>query len=140
MKALTIWRPWTWAICHPSVKAKRVENRIWAAPAWMKHQQLAIHAGLSYDGDADRMILNILNERPPADCPTGIVAVAVVRGCISGDPTTIADPWYCGPIGWLLDDVRVLPSPVPCKGAKGLWPLPDDVEDLVLMQLGEFAP
>jgi hypothetical protein len=35
--------------------------------------------------------------------------------------------WWAGPIGWVLDDVRGLTEPVPCRGALGLWTVPEDV-------------
>ncbi len=46
--ALTLHRPWPWAIIHGS---KRVENRSWAPPAWLIGQRLAIHAGKRWDAD-----------------------------------------------------------------------------------------
>lgn len=42
-----------------------------------------------------------------------------------------------GPIGWVLADVIALPEPVPCRGAQGLWTLPDDVERRVMAQVGD---
>lgn len=44
--------------------------------------------------------------------------------------TQLDDPWFektPGNKGWLLRDVIVLPAPIPCKGAQGLWTVPDDV-------------
>lgn len=145
MKALTLWRPWTWAICHPSQYAKRVENRTWAPPSWMIGQDFAIHAGKRYDAKVCDWIADILAERPPAAnaCPQGIVAVAKLHRCIydSGESACVATlklcekagvgDWYSGPFGWLLDDVRVLAQPIACKGAQGLWELPKDVERAV---------
>ncbi|MFP4600655.1 MAG: ASCH domain-containing protein [Persicimonas sp.] len=37
------------------------------------------------------------------------------------------DPWWLGPIGWLLDDVR-LAQPVEARGMPGLWTVPDEIE------------
>ena len=37
---------------------------------------------------------------------------------------------------WFLADVRALPEPIPCKGALGLWTIPDDVLDRITAQLG----
>lgn len=36
-------------------------------------------------------------------------------------------PWFSGPIGWVLADKVVLPTPIPCRGAQGLWTVPPDV-------------
>lgn len=139
MKALTIWRPWTWAICHPSPNAKRVENRTWSAP-WVEGKQIAIHAGARYDDeDACEFIADIIGERPPgkAECPQGIVAVATVamfrrHTSMFGAP----DPWLVGPVGWQLRDVIVLAEPIPCKGAQGLWTVPPDVERRIAAAIG----
>ena len=35
-----------------------------------------------------------------------------------------ADPWATGPWCWLIDEVRLLPTPLPCKGAPGTWSVP----------------
>lgn len=31
------------------------------------------------------------------------------------------DPWACGPFCWMIDDVRLFTTPLPCRGAQGLW-------------------
>ena len=131
MLALTIWRPWTNAICHPSPKAKRTENRSWAAP-WVRNKRIAIHAGARYDDeDAVDFIEMILGETPPDrhTCPQGIVATAKVAGFRRHDSlfTPADDPWLVGPVGWQLEDVVVLPEPIACKGAQGLWQVPPGV-------------
>ena len=137
MKALTIYRPWTWAICHPGPRAKRVENRNWTPPPWLIGTDLAIHAGKQYDDEeADRFITSIIGERPSA-CPQGIVAVARVTGFRNRDGGTPHpdNPWFVGPVGWMIENVRVLPNPVPCRGAQGIWIVPTVVKIEVTMQL-----
>lgn len=37
------------------------------------------------------------------------------------------NPWWLGPIGWLLDDVRQV-EPVEARGMPGLWRVPDEIE------------
>ncbi|MFB6374081.1 MAG: hypothetical protein ABEN55_13430 [Bradymonadaceae bacterium] len=32
-----------------------------------------------------------------------------------------SDPWYAGPIAWLLDDPQPLDEPVPVRGMPGIW-------------------
>jgi len=39
-----------------------------------------------------------------------------------------------GRFGWMLQDVRPLKEPVPCRGALGLWAVPPTVRDLVARQ------
>ena len=45
--------------------------------------------------------------------------------------------WYVGgdAYGWIFDERRALKTPVPCRGAQGLWQLPGDVEAAVRKQL-----
>lgn len=74
---------------------------------------------------------------------SAIVAVAKVAGSIHGE----AAGWYIGPetldasgkvvknYGWQLANIIALPTPVPCKGAQGLWPLPPDVLGQVRRQI-----
>jgi hypothetical protein len=52
----------------------------------------------------------------------GICAVATFGGTVRESDS----PWFCGPVGWVMTDVLVLPEAVPCKGAQGLWNVPDD--------------
>lgn len=40
-----------------------------------------------------------------------------------------------GRYAWLLADVRRLPTPVPCRGALGLWDVPANIEAQLLTQL-----
>lgn len=35
--------------------------------------------------------------------------------------------WLTGPLGWMLDDVRALPEPIPCRGFQKLWTVPPEV-------------
>ena len=66
---------------------------------------------------------------------TGIVAVATfggitLEGFDSVGPDAEVDPWFDetpGNKGWRIRDVIVFPEPIPCKGAQGLWNVPDDV-------------
>lgn len=45
---------------------------------------------------------------------------------MGGEPCPKADPWAIpGTVGLILDDVRLLPHPVPFKGALGFFEVPD---------------
>lgn len=48
-----------------------------------------------------------------------------------------ASRWYQGPVGWIVVNRIALPTPVPCRGAQGLWTLPPDVEAAVMRQIEE---
>jgi hypothetical protein len=40
----------------------------------------------------------------------------------------VSSPWYVpGQYAWLLWKPRLFAEPVPCRGAQGLWTIPDDV-------------
>ena len=122
MKALTLWRPWAQAIIYGP---KRIENRSWRPVKWMIGERIAIHAGKKYDEDGEMWMLEYDLYRPenPDMCACGILGTAVITDCVSRSD----DSWFCGPFGWVLDDIIALPSPIPCRGAQGLWDVPDDV-------------
>lgn len=63
---------------------------------------------------------------------SAVVAVCRVRGVL---PPGVVYPWKVPDSAALkLDEVRVLPEPVPCGGSQGLWRLPDDVFEAVKAQ------
>ena len=139
MRALTLHRPWPWAIFHASPeRAKRVENRGWHPPAHVIGQDLAIHAGLLFDrGGADFIHRLNPSDYPDDDAahPTGVIGIVRVTGCRS-QRFACGDSWWFGPHGWAFDRVRALPAPIPCRGAQGLWVLPPEVERKVHDALG----
>lgn len=127
MKALTIHAPWAWAIVHGH---KRVENRTWRT----SHRgPLAIHAGLSDASDgAAAALFRELGIKPPPDWSAlrgrvlGVVElIDVVDGArpLLLDPAETFGPWWSGPVGWVIDDVRRLIAPLEATGAQGLWEL-----------------
>ena len=132
MKALTLHAPWAWAIAHAG---KRIENRSWRPPAWSIGQRIAIHAGRNL-GDADsqescRDLIEEVGVDPPQTWPRSlIVCTAIVAGFVESESArelSAADAaWYCGPVGWRLRDIQTV-EPIACKGALGLWNLPQTV-------------
>jgi hypothetical protein len=141
--ALTIHQPWAWAIAEGW---KPVENRSWKTG----HRGLvAIHAGAEIDNDAvmatprAARALRALWARAeharaiPADAPhlrvSRIVAVAELAGIHRFDDCS---PWAMpGQWHWELANVRRLPDPIPCRGQRRLWKLPEDLETDVMSQL-----
>lgn len=57
----------------------------------------------------------------------GIVATARLKGVASMFRGAQDGRWYFGPVGWVLEDVRPLDEPIPCRGAQGLWTVPDEI-------------
>lgn len=145
LRALTLWRPWSWAVCHAG---KRIENRPWAPPRSIVGQYLALHAGKMYDKACVVLMreMGLADPPLPERCPQGIVAVCKVMRSYSActeteeqlehlrDVVTAAHPgqrqWIFGPYCWVLEEVTPI-EPVPCKGAQGLWSVPEDVLETV---------
>lgn len=134
MKALTLYASWAHAIAHGS---KRVENRTWHPPRSLLGTRIAIHAGKTLDMAGLDALDEIDNAAFVARAipRSAIVATAKVmrsvefRGLLipsDADPAILSD-WWAGPVGWVLEDVRALAVPVPCKGALGLWDVPPDL-------------
>lgn len=40
-----------------------------------------------------------------------------------------ADPWAFGPWCFVIADVRILPTPIPCRGMQGWWPMEEEHRD-----------
>ncbi len=133
MKALSIRQPWAWAIAHAG---KDVENRNWH----MRYRgPLAIHAAKSmtrsrYEAFA-RFWQEGLGEEywqqfPHAAFPSAenllrgaVLALAEAVACVHESDSR----WFAGPHGLLLRNVRVLPEPIPCRGALGFFDLPAEI-------------
>jgi hypothetical protein len=122
MKALTLQRPWGFAIAR---LGKRIENRTWCPPAHLIGERIAIHNGKGFDRAGWEWLFSQYQPEWPsydraADTPMAIIATAVVDRVISISD----DIWFFGPFGWQIADVQVLPRPLECRGAQGLWNVP----------------
>ena len=146
MKALSVKQPWALAIGH----GKDVENRTWGT---IYRGPIAVHASKTFD-DVTLATLDWIEAtarlKPGQlqfdDHRGAVVAVAEIVGCHqhcdptgscgATDPTDICSVWaQPHHWHWELSNVRTLADPVPCKGALGLWHLPDEVEAAVHAQL-----
>jgi len=60
--------------------------------------------------------------------------------CDGGYPNdpVLRSQWYHGPHGWVMRDRILLPEPVPCCGAQGLWNVPPTVLDQIRDQLAHL--
>lgn len=149
MKALTLQRPWDWAMAHGG---KNIENRTWR-PRSVVGQRIALHAGHGFDEMGRDFILAT---KPPAvwavlETPGGvIVATTFVVGWLAlpngggdlyppGRSATLLraverSPWAFGPVCWVCRDTYALPKPIPCVGAQGLWTVPREIEIAIAAQ------
>lgn len=133
MRALTLYRPWAFAIVHGP---KRIENRDWAPPPGVMGKFIAIHAGNTFDRDGEAFVVDQMKlpQLPSEANDKGIVGVARVVGVVDDDDDAALkgreeqSEWYFGPKGWVLDDCFPLPQPIAIKGALGLWTVPGEIE------------
>lgn len=154
MRALTLIQPWGYAIEH---LGKNVENRSWKPPDAMLGRYLAIHCGKKLDRETVEDLRADGHTIDDAKVHLGaITAIARLAGWVEGegffdhertvlgsrwcngalgvpqspevDLSIVTSRWWAGPIGWVLDSVRPLRSPVPCNGALGLWTVPPQIE------------
>lgn len=128
MRAITLWQPWAYAITH---RGKRIENRTWRPTARIVGKRIAIHAGTRVDQGA-ASFLGVACE----DLVRGaVVATARLARVVEELDAELRGQgqaeWWAGPVGWVLEDVRVLERPVPVRGYQGLWTLPLDVRRAV---------
>ena len=143
MKVLSIRQPWATLIMAGQ---KDIENR-----TWRTHERghIAIHACSNFNGlfNAERkkvvrlckaqgfddlaLKLESLEHR---DYPFGaILGTAELFDCVDFNDS----PWFTGPFGFRLRDIRPLKRPMPIKGMLGLWTLPEEIEQDIAMQLGD---
>lgn len=155
MKAITVQPPWSQAIADGH---KVIENRK-AAPAW--RGEFFVHAGARWSprGAEFRHLADIYERETisrrrvvdPAFFTFG--AVVAVATLVDAHPAGgCCRPWgedqceehpsgrVVRPVHLVLEDIRKIPEPVPCRGALPLgWTVPPDVEALVLHQLRESS-
>jgi hypothetical protein len=136
MKGLTVCQPYAHVIALPdsSPMAKRIENRTWGT----NYRGLVlIHAGKSRDWlDPDD------EEEFPTMVFGAVVAIANLVDCVRVEhlPDHLkANEHAHGPYCWLLDDVRPLATPIPWRGAQGLWYVDTDLFQAVKRQAPEIA-
>lgn len=145
MKALTVLQPYAAAIAHAT---KRIENRGWKPPASVIGQRIAIHAGMkpvpgSFTCLKPSAEVMFRDARPHFDVLGAIVATAVVTGFIESSseaPSFIQhERWFVpGNYGWILDDVKTLRQPIPCKGFQKLWNVSPYIEAQI--ELASYIP
>lgn len=127
LPCLTLWRPWPTYILHPDIlRPKRVENRTWHPPRKLLGQRVGIHAGGTLDHEIEFFSGRYTDwHATPAMIEHAAVRFALVGVArVAGSATTCPpgqERWWCGPVGWLLDDVVCFDEPIQMKGAQGVW-------------------
>jgi len=149
MIALSIRRPWPWAILHlPREIAKDIENRDWPTSFRGKFLVHASKGCTKWDyttgaiciEDAIEQLVPMETEtcttlqglgfQELKDMPAGaIVGWAEITDCVE----TSNSPWFSGRYGFVLGRRGVL-QPIPCKGQLGFFRVPEDVAQAVREQ------
>ncbi|MET0401963.1 MAG: ASCH domain-containing protein [Cystobacter sp.] len=135
LKCLTVHQPFAWAIAQG---LKTVENRSWPPPRTLLGGYVAIHASKQNNREVDSWLETFaqMGLYPAlADLAFGaIIAVVKVTGHVtkSKQLPPSSRPWYFpGNMGWVLSEVRKLPTPIPAQGQLGLWtPRPAQLEEI----------
>lgn len=134
MKALSIKQPWVYAILR---EGKNIENRSWHRTfrGW-----LALHASAQPQGDAvfprGIRVPDLATLDYSAICGVARVVDIVIKS---------RSIWFWRPddgatnYGWVLADVTALTTPIPCKGALGLWEVAPKVFREIQRQLPKLA-
>ena len=137
MRALTVRQPWAWAIVHGG---KDVENRT-RNLAGSYRGPVALHAGLTVDFTAggDERIDAAFRRRPRSvslsdirGCEArgafiGVVDLVGVHEAVGEYAVCCSSPWG-EPHVWHLEvaNPRPLATPIPARGALGLWTPTDE--------------
>lgn len=140
LPALTLIRPMGAAIVHGT---KRIENRPRDLPKRMRGVPtiVAVHSGKKIDGDYWHTLRSIDGDNegrvPYFDNveDEGIVGLMLLSGRVfRGDDTLGFDtvsPWYAGPYGYEIAAAIPFPTPIPCRGMQGWWPVPNEIEAMI---------
>lgn len=158
MRALSLTQPWATLV---AMGIKPVENRKWRPSDKLLGEDFAIHASAKFDyKDAawiqehfadDKVVIDLLNGKHVQSAILGVVKLAgYMRGGtyfhrvgmeIRGEETheLMHSKWFFGKFGYVLEDVRTLPSPViGVKGSLNFWNVPQEIEKEVLQGLEEL--
>lgn len=135
MKAITVWQPWATLI---AIGAKEIETRSWAT----KHRgPVAIHAAKRPPFPAEQIDTGVIiaseidayygSASPWDELPRGVVlCVCELVDCFQIDEShgqaldwreLAFGDFTPGRYGWKLRVIEVFKTPIPAKGAQGLW-------------------
>jgi hypothetical protein len=144
MKCISLWQPWASLM---AMGQKRIETRSWPTAY---RGPLAIHAAKTWNREIAAMVAvepfrSVLGvnwhdtafhkDGKTTVLPRGaIIAVVDLVDCreiteknaVSGNERAFGD-YTPGRFGWITKNLRVLPAPVPFKGAQGLFEVPDEL-------------
>lgn len=130
MKAITIQQPWAHLVIYGYAdpftgrrEIKNVENRTWESSY---RGPLLIHAGVGKDH------IDAIRDFPGLTIPDlrfgACLGIVEMFGCVRpGDTGPNSLRWEQGPWCHQYRNPRTFPTPIPWKGALGLWNVPDEL-------------
>lgn len=139
MKAITLWEPWATLV---ALGIKQYETRNW----YTNHRgPLAIHAagkGSFHNYYMKAAQTNIVApDLKIEDLHFGaIVAVVELTSCVEITPQMIRQmtvkelmvgDWDEGRFAWKFENLRILKTPLICRGAQGFWNIPSEIRGQV---------
>jgi len=161
MKGLSLTQPWATLV---AIKAKRIETRSWSTNyrgvvAIHAAKAMPTHAlDFCYSDPARTCLRDALGPKIwRRELPLGaIIAVARLTDCRRIHEGQVSDAWKLGDTVflptderelafgdytagrwmWFLCKIRQLSTPIPCRGALGLWELTPEVILQINAQLG----
>lgn len=149
MLALTLHRPWSWAIFRAG---KAVENRRWPLPPALLGKTVALHAGRQFSRDTFWAMTNgefgAAARAVPAgesEHPHGIIGLVRFTTCVRANrylmsPLEAAlQPWFFGPFGWVIGWSVELREAIPCRGRQRFWKVPKRIEAEIREQVPGVA-
>lgn len=139
MKALSLTQPWASLV---AIGEKKIETRSWSSSY---RGPLAIHAAKSFPIHAKELILMDIFRDPLrkagimdiSDLPLGcVIATCTLMDIVQVQNEEMKPPipeWCYGDFSigrymWYLDNISILPKPIPAKGALSLWDWNGDIE------------
>jgi hypothetical protein len=107
-------QPWAWAV---ATGKKRIENRTWST---RYRGPVFIHASMKLDSAAVDWLRRAGVTLPLRFVHGAVIAVAEIVDVVTAADAAAFAPWFFGPYGFVLTNVRRLSRPVPERGRLGL--------------------
>jgi len=117
---LSVRQPWADLIASG---IKDVENRSWSTGF---RGRILIHASRNVDVAAVPRLLGLLGLASASlYSPTtgALVGLTTIVDCVTDHPSR----FFTGPYGFVLEDSRVLPEPIPLAGRLGIFTVPAEI-------------
>lgn len=138
MRAISLHQPWATAV---ALGHKKIETRSWSTEY---RGPLAIHAALKFDRPQREFaqIERTLGRMPPRIPRGAIVCVVDLKDVRRTEDLVLTisaiekmyGNYSAGRYGWLFENVRVLPNPLPWKGRQRWFDVPDATIEAALAE------